>query len=131
MAMSLTMPGRRRGSTATPRGRKMARFFSAITLSAAAIAGVTVGAQGAAFADSGTYTTNQYRHAYAWYRDLPADTHQQGLAYFSNATDVAMCTAYWDRGNLYRTKAYAPGASEVFSAKPHVDAIVDCRYFLA
>jgi hypothetical protein len=90
-----------------------------------------MGAPSPALADSGTYTTNQYTFSYTWYRDLPADTHSQGLSYFANRTDVSMCTAYWDRGNLYRTKAYAPGASEVFSSKPRVDAIVDCRYFLA
>ncbi|NUP19430.1 MAG: hypothetical protein HOZ81_25760 [Streptomyces sp.] len=120
-----------RGSSVSSARSKMARFSLMAALSVAAIAGTTVGVQSAALADSGTYVTNQYRFVYTWYRDLPADVHIQGLAYFSNATDVSMCTAYWNRGNLYRHKAFPPGTSEVFSEKPRVDAIVDCRYFLA
>ncbi|MBP2472129.1 hypothetical protein JOF53_001001 [Crossiella equi] len=105
---------------------------------AAAVA-VAVGAAlsalpGVAAADSGNYIVASqsaaYTFAYQWYRDLPSDVHQQGLQKFTNATDVQMCTAQWDRGNLYRIQAYAPG-TRYAPASSETDAIVDCRYFLA
>ncbi|GAB2747097.1 hypothetical protein [Amycolatopsis magusensis] len=87
-----------------------------------------------AAADSGNYIVASqnaaYTFSYQWYRDLPADVHQQGLQKFTNATDVQLCTAQWDRGSLYRIQAYPPG-TRYAPADSATDAIVDCRYFLA
>ncbi|MCO1580967.1 hypothetical protein M8C13_34945 [Crossiella sp. SN42] len=104
---------------------------AAVALAAgAALAGLPA----VAVADTGSYTVSSQNVSntfwYRWYLDLPAEVHQEGLRYFFNATDVAMCTADWDRGTLYRIQAYAPGSGKQ-PASSRTDAIVDCRYFLA
>jgi hypothetical protein len=105
----------------------------------AAVVAVAAGAAlaclpGTASADTGRYIVSSrsasYTFDYQWYRDLPADVHEQGLTQFTNATDVEMCTAEWEHGNLYRIKAYPPGA-RYQPASSDTDAIVNCAYFLA
>ncbi|MBP2472131.1 hypothetical protein JOF53_001003 [Crossiella equi] len=105
--------------------------LAAVALAAgAALAGLP----GVAAADTGNYTVSSqnvnHTYWYRWYLDLPAEVHQEGLRYFSNDTDVQMCTAEWDRGTLYRIQGYAPRSGKQ-PASSETDAIVDCRYFLA
>lgn len=104
-----------------------------ITLAALVTGGLLTGLQGPAHAASEFYVVSSatvvQEFGYAWYRDLPAKIHQEGLTYFMNWTNVAMCTADWDRGNLYRLQTFAPH-TEGQGDYTDTDAIVDCRYFL-
>ncbi|GAA4441717.1 hypothetical protein ACFQV2_33865 [Actinokineospora soli] len=61
---------------------------------------------------------------------MPADIHREGLRQFTNMTPVDMCGGQWDRGNLYRVQVF-PAWYGAVRAYGNVDAIVDCRYFLA
>lgn len=107
------------------------KLFAAAATAAAALA---IAAPGTASADYGRYTMCGFSRCesfdYTWYRDLPADIHREGLRSFGNNTPVDMCGAKWDRGNLYRVQVFPAWYGHVKS-NGGIDAIVDCRYFLA
>jgi len=111
----------------------IARRFLAV---AAVAAGLMVGVQSPAQADSGNYCYQNVDigqvqcELYTWYKDIRADIHRAGVQYIWNGTDRDMCAAYWDRGNLYRLALFRPGTDRRDDALKETDAIVDCRYFL-